>query len=319
MAGQLLGPITVSMGLALFPDHGSTIADIVRGADQALYCAKRDGRDQICVWTAGSRSERAVPIQRSPIVQSSNGAFTIDKSRPAPRSQPKRDVDGQLHRVRLPVEVGRLVLPLLHGIERGRDQHSGAADGVLLHDVSVLVDHRVNLNVTLDPRFLREDRIFGLRRVDQVRGFHRSTDLKRAAWSGRRRRRRRSGEAGSAESATGDAAEYAADLSAWNATGDAAGNAGDEIRRSCGGVLRPGFGMVFGMAMGMVSLAMTGATCLGDGRGAIAAAGGGGGAGAAGKGGATRYVNSSCCGFMAWVKNKRNDYDRGDNAGVNRE
>ncbi len=54
--GQLLGTITVSMGLALFPDHGSTIADILRGADQALYCAKRDGRDQICVWTAGSRA-----------------------------------------------------------------------------------------------------------------------------------------------------------------------------------------------------------------------------------------------------------------------
>jgi diguanylate cyclase (GGDEF)-like protein len=51
-AGQLLGAITVSMGLALFPDHGSTIADILRGADQALYCAKRDGRDQICVWRA---------------------------------------------------------------------------------------------------------------------------------------------------------------------------------------------------------------------------------------------------------------------------
>jgi diguanylate cyclase (GGDEF)-like protein/PAS domain S-box-containing protein len=52
--GQLLGTITVSMGVALFPDHGSTIADILRGADQALYCSKRDGRDQICVWSAES-------------------------------------------------------------------------------------------------------------------------------------------------------------------------------------------------------------------------------------------------------------------------
>jgi diguanylate cyclase (GGDEF)-like protein len=49
-AGQLLGSITVSMGLALFPEHGSTIAEALRCADQALYCAKRDGRDQICVW-----------------------------------------------------------------------------------------------------------------------------------------------------------------------------------------------------------------------------------------------------------------------------
>jgi len=53
-SGQLLGTITVSMGIALFPDHGLTVADVLRGADQALYCAKREGRDQICVWTAGS-------------------------------------------------------------------------------------------------------------------------------------------------------------------------------------------------------------------------------------------------------------------------
>ena len=53
-AGRLLGAITVSMGLSLFPDHGTTIADVLRGADQALYCAKRDGRDQMCVWTADS-------------------------------------------------------------------------------------------------------------------------------------------------------------------------------------------------------------------------------------------------------------------------
>ena len=52
--GQLLGTITVSMGIALFPDHGLTVAEVLRGADQALYCAKREGRDQICVWTAGS-------------------------------------------------------------------------------------------------------------------------------------------------------------------------------------------------------------------------------------------------------------------------
>ncbi len=52
--GQLLGTITVSMGIALFPDHGLTVVDVLRGADQALYCAKREGRDQICVWSAGS-------------------------------------------------------------------------------------------------------------------------------------------------------------------------------------------------------------------------------------------------------------------------
>lgn len=52
--GQLLGALTVSMGIALFPNHGLTLADVLREADEALYCAKREGRDKISVWTADS-------------------------------------------------------------------------------------------------------------------------------------------------------------------------------------------------------------------------------------------------------------------------
>jgi len=52
--GELLGTLSVSTGLALFPDHGSTINDVLRAADQALYCAKREGRDRVCVWTTQS-------------------------------------------------------------------------------------------------------------------------------------------------------------------------------------------------------------------------------------------------------------------------
>ncbi|HEV7968850.1 MAG TPA: diguanylate cyclase [Candidatus Acidoferrales bacterium] len=53
-AGQLLGAISVSTGVALYPDHGTTMGDVLRAADQALYCAKREGRDRINVWTAES-------------------------------------------------------------------------------------------------------------------------------------------------------------------------------------------------------------------------------------------------------------------------
>jgi diguanylate cyclase (GGDEF)-like protein len=49
-AGQLLGTVSVSMGIALFPDHGTTIGDVLRAADQALYCAKREGRDRVSTW-----------------------------------------------------------------------------------------------------------------------------------------------------------------------------------------------------------------------------------------------------------------------------
>jgi len=51
-AGQLLGTVSVSMGVALFPDHGTTMGEVLRASDQALYCAKREGRDRVSVWTA---------------------------------------------------------------------------------------------------------------------------------------------------------------------------------------------------------------------------------------------------------------------------
>jgi diguanylate cyclase (GGDEF)-like protein/PAS domain S-box-containing protein len=51
-AGQLLGAVSISMGVALYPDHGTTMGDVLRASDQALYSAKREGRDRVSVWTA---------------------------------------------------------------------------------------------------------------------------------------------------------------------------------------------------------------------------------------------------------------------------
>jgi diguanylate cyclase (GGDEF)-like protein/PAS domain S-box-containing protein len=51
-AGQLLGAVSVSMGVALFPEHGTNMVDVLRASDQALYAAKREGRDRVSVWTA---------------------------------------------------------------------------------------------------------------------------------------------------------------------------------------------------------------------------------------------------------------------------
>ncbi len=52
--GQRLG-VTVSVGVASFPDHGQSAAEVMRSADAALYAAKRSGRDRWCV--AGSAGE----------------------------------------------------------------------------------------------------------------------------------------------------------------------------------------------------------------------------------------------------------------------
>ena len=45
--GQLLGGITVSIGVAAFPQHGRDTSALLLMADQALYIAKQGGRDRV--------------------------------------------------------------------------------------------------------------------------------------------------------------------------------------------------------------------------------------------------------------------------------
>ncbi len=42
-------PVTISAGVAVFPDHGSTGEVVLKSADAALYRAKRDGRARVVV------------------------------------------------------------------------------------------------------------------------------------------------------------------------------------------------------------------------------------------------------------------------------
>jgi len=40
-------PITISVGIAAYPEHGRTAEELLRAADSALFQAKRDGRNQV--------------------------------------------------------------------------------------------------------------------------------------------------------------------------------------------------------------------------------------------------------------------------------
>ncbi len=50
---QSLGQITVSLGIAMYPQHGSTQQDLIKAADQALYVEKESGRNQLKVAEGG--------------------------------------------------------------------------------------------------------------------------------------------------------------------------------------------------------------------------------------------------------------------------
>src|SRR5882724_4806461 len=50
--GRPLGPISVSLGVAAFPDHAKESAELLRHADEALYEAKGAGRNRVVAYSA---------------------------------------------------------------------------------------------------------------------------------------------------------------------------------------------------------------------------------------------------------------------------
>jgi diguanylate cyclase (GGDEF)-like protein len=47
--GRQVGPITVSVGIGIFPDHGDSVQAVLRAADAAMYEAKQLGRNRVVV------------------------------------------------------------------------------------------------------------------------------------------------------------------------------------------------------------------------------------------------------------------------------
>ena len=58
-AGDSLGSLTASFGVAVFPDHGSDSGSLIRAADQALYEAKNAGRNRVVVSSRNSPAKIA--------------------------------------------------------------------------------------------------------------------------------------------------------------------------------------------------------------------------------------------------------------------
>ncbi|WP_454781549.1 diguanylate cyclase [Legionella sp. WA2022007384] len=48
---QHVGPITISIGISIFPTHGRTPEELIESADKALYFAKANGRNQVILYS----------------------------------------------------------------------------------------------------------------------------------------------------------------------------------------------------------------------------------------------------------------------------
>src|SRR5437879_4507265 len=53
--GRPLGPVSVSLGVAAFPDHARESEELLRRADEALYLAKQTGRNRVVAYSADSQ------------------------------------------------------------------------------------------------------------------------------------------------------------------------------------------------------------------------------------------------------------------------
>lgn len=69
-AGQPMGDLTISGGVASFPYDGRSSAELISAADEALYRAKRGGRNRVCIYkpTYLSDTEQALEPQEAGVV-----------------------------------------------------------------------------------------------------------------------------------------------------------------------------------------------------------------------------------------------------------
>ncbi|HKQ62751.1 MAG TPA: diguanylate cyclase [Candidatus Polarisedimenticolaceae bacterium] len=64
--GKQLGPLSTSVGVAVHPDHGPTMEQLLRAADASLYRAKAAGRDRVVVAGPDERRVDLEPAAASP-------------------------------------------------------------------------------------------------------------------------------------------------------------------------------------------------------------------------------------------------------------
>jgi diguanylate cyclase (GGDEF)-like protein len=61
--GRQLPTVTASLGVAVFPDHGANVGELIRAADDALYQAKSGGRNRLAIAPLDDEDDGARPVR----------------------------------------------------------------------------------------------------------------------------------------------------------------------------------------------------------------------------------------------------------------
>ena len=97
------GPVvTISGGVATFPDDAATAEQLIRRADEALYRSKADGKNRVTLVGRERRRHRRARI-RQPLTVAAAGAAR------APRRDLQPSEDGLLLSLRQPLPLGSLI------------------------------------------------------------------------------------------------------------------------------------------------------------------------------------------------------------------
>ncbi|KTD53610.1 regulatory protein (GGDEF domain) [Legionella santicrucis] len=62
---QLVGPITISIGIAVYPIHGRAPTELIESADKALYFAKANGRNKVVLYSEIENRKSSVNKKKS--------------------------------------------------------------------------------------------------------------------------------------------------------------------------------------------------------------------------------------------------------------
>ncbi|MEO6714882.1 MAG: diguanylate cyclase, partial [Mycobacteriales bacterium] len=88
--------LTVSIGVAVFPDHAASPGLLIRAADTALYAAKEAGRDQYVIADRAVEEDDAVPSELPPMDARSRSALESAAASVAASGNDPSDIDSSL-------------------------------------------------------------------------------------------------------------------------------------------------------------------------------------------------------------------------------